>query len=87
MVEQARITELSAASASMPSLDQVEEEVLNAEAEMAAAKAKKDYKRAAELSVKLPAMHDRHSALALSIRKAMGRKQLSEEIQRLEGEV
>lgn len=71
----------------MPTLAQVEEEVLNAETEMAAAKARKDYRRAAELSVKLPAMHDRHSALALSIRKAMGRKQLAEEIQRLEGEV
>lgn len=71
----------------MPTVEQVEQEVLDAESEMAAAKARKDYRRAAELSVKLPAMHERHSALALSMRKAMGRKQLFEEIQRLEGEV
>lgn len=84
---QARLSEMKAASESMPTLDQVEQEVLSAEAEMAAAKARKDYRRAAELSVKLPGMHDRHSAVASAIRKAMSRKQLTEEIQRLEGEV
>lgn len=78
---------MKSASEAMPTLEQVEEEVLTAEAEMAAAKARKDYRRAAELSVKLPAMHDRHSAVASAIRKAMTRKQLAEEIQRLEGEV
>lgn len=71
----------------MPTLEQVESEVLAAEAEMASAKARKDYRRAAELSAKLPAMHDRHSAVASSARNAMGRKQLAEEVQRLEGEV
>ena len=75
------------ASESMPTLEQVEGEVLAAEAEMAAAKARKDYRRAAEISAKLPAMHDRHSAVASSARNAMGRKQLAEEVQRLEGEV
>lgn len=71
----------------MPTLEQVEHEVLSAEGEMATAKAKKDYRRAAELSLKLPAMHDRHSAIASAIRKAMNRKQLAEEVKRLEGEV
>lgn len=78
---------MQAASDSMPTLEQVEHEVLAAEGELAAAKAKKDYRRAAELGMKLPAMHDRHSAVASAIRKAMNRKQLAEEVQRLEGEV
>lgn len=78
---------MKAAADAMPTLEQVEEEVLSAEAEMAKAKARKDYRRAAELSLKLPAMHDRHSALASAIRKAMNRKQLAEEVRRLEGEV
>lgn len=84
---QARLSEMKAASESMPTLEQVESEVLAAEAEMAAAKARRDYRRAAELSVKLPAMHDRHTAVASATRKAMNRKQLAEEVQRLEGEV
>lgn len=71
----------------MPTLEQVEHEVLSAEGEMATAKAKKDYRRAAELSLKLPAMHDRHSTIASATRKAMNRKQLAEEVKRLEGEV
>lgn len=78
---------MQAASDAMPTLEQVEHEVLAAEGELAAAKAKKDYRRAAELSMKLPAMHDRHSAVASAIRNAMNRKQLAEETQRLEGEV
>lgn len=78
---------MKAAADAMPTLEQVEGEVLSAEAEMAMAKARKDYRRAAELSLKLPAMHDRHSALASAIRKAMNRKQLAEEVRRLEGEV
>lgn len=71
----------------MPTLEQLEEQVLSAEVEMAAAKGRKDYRRAAELSLKLPAMHDKHTAVASSTRKAMTRKQLAEEIRRLEGEV
>lgn len=71
----------------MPTLEQVEHEVLHAEGEMATAKAKKDYRRAAELFIKLPAMHDRHSAVASEMRMAMNRKELGEETQRLEGEV
>lgn len=71
----------------MPTLEQVEQEVLAAEAEMATAKAHKNYRRAAELTIKLPAMQERHSAIAFAMRKAMSRKQLAEEIQRLEGEV
>lgn len=78
---------MQAASEAMPTLEQVEREVLAAEGEMAAAKARKEYRRAAELSLKLPAMHDRHTAVASAIRKAMNRKQLAEETQRLEGEV
>lgn len=78
---------MQAASDAMPTLEQVEHEVLAAEGELAAAKAKKDYRRAAELGMKLPSMHDRHSAVASAIRKAMNRKQLAEEVQRLEGEV
>lgn len=78
---------MQAAADAMPTLEQVEHEVLAAEGELAAAKAKKDYRRAAELSMKLPAMHDRHSAVASAIRNAMNRKQLAEETQRLEGEV
>lgn len=75
------------AKESMPTLEQVEEEVLNAEAEMASAMAKKDYRRAAELHVKLPGMHNRHTAVAAATRSAMSRKQKVEEIHRLEGEV
>lgn len=78
---------MQAASDAMPTLEQVEHEVLHAEGEFATAKAKKDYRRAAELFVKLPAMHDRHSAVASEMRKAMNRKELGEEVQRLEGEV
>jgi len=78
---------MQAASEAMPTLEQVEHEVLAAEGEMATAKARKEYRRAAELCLKLPAMHDRHSAVASAIRKAMNRKQLAEETQRLEGEV
>lgn len=83
---QTRITQLKAAIETMPTLAKVEEEVLAAEAEMASAKACKNYRRAAELTRKLPEMQERHSAMALSSRKAMSRKQLSDEIQRLEGE-
>lgn len=78
---------MKAAADALPTLGQVEEEVLSAESEMASAKARKDYRRAAELSLKLPAMHDRHSALASAVRKSMKRKQHAEEVRRLEGEV
>lgn len=84
---QARLSEMQAAAEALPTMEQVEREVISAEAEMAAAKARKDYRRAAELSIKLPAVLDRHSAVASAIRKAMNRKQLAEEVQRLEGEV
>ena len=78
---------MKAAGDAMPTLEQVESEILSAEAEMSAAKARKDYHRAAELSIKLPAMHDRHSVVAAVTRQAMNRKQLAEEIWRHEGEV
>ncbi|CAN0160389.1 unnamed protein product, partial [Ectocarpus sp. 6 AP-2014] len=84
---QARLSEMQAAAEALPTMEQVEREVISAEAEMAAAKARKDYRRAAELSFKLPAILDRHSAVASAIRKAMNRKQLAEEVQRLEGEM
>lgn len=84
---QALLSEMQAAVEAMPTMEQVEREVVSAESEMAAAKARKDYRRAAELSIKLPAILDRHSAVASAIRKAMNRKQLAEEVQRLEGEV
>ncbi|CAB1106500.1 unnamed protein product [Ectocarpus sp. CCAP 1310/34] len=84
---QAQLSEMQAAAEALPTMEQVEREVISAEAEMAAAKARKDYRRAAELSIKLPAILDRHSAVASAIRKAMNRKQLAEEVQRLEGEM